>query len=132
MENYEVYVNSRFIDVVRNTLLAKKENINVFLKRDCSDSETKNVCFNVRVTTDLRIADYVYAQTVALQQDISYLIYENAPQNFPQGMYFVMTINPILRKPVSKTTIAIVVLLVVVVIATIGAFLLFAEDKEAE
>lgn len=130
MENYEVYVNSRFIDVVRNTLLAKKENINVFLKRDCSDSETKNVCFNVRVTTDLRIADYVYAQTVALQQDISYLIYENAPQNFPQGMYFVMTINPILRKPVSKTTIAIVVLLVVVVIATIGAFLYSQRTKK--
>ena len=130
MTSYETYVNSRFIDVVRNTLLAKKENINVFLKRDCSDSETVNVCFNVRVTTDLRIADYVYAQTVALQQDISYLIYENAPQNFPQGMYFVMAINPILRKPVSKTTIAIVVLLVVVVIATVAAFLYSQRTKK--
>ena len=130
MSNYDRWVNSRFIDIMRNTLLAKKENINIYLKRDCSDSETVNVCFNVRVTTDIRIAEYVYEQTVALQQDISYLIYQDAPRDFPKGMYFVMAINPILRKPIAKSTIAIIVLLVIVVIVTVGAFIYTQKTKE--
>lgn len=47
MKDYDRWVNSRLVDVIHERLLVRKENINVFLKRDCSDSETKNVCFNV-------------------------------------------------------------------------------------
>ena len=130
MTNYETYVDSRFINVVTNTLLLQNDSINVFLKRDCSDSETVNVCFNVRLTIDANIADHMYAQTVSLQQEISYLMYQDAPKDFPEGMYFMMTINPILRKPFSKTTVAIAAVLVVAVIVTLSVFLYLQRTKK--
>ena len=83
-------MNSRLVDVIHERLLVRKENINVFLKRDCSDSETKNVCFNVRITTDAEVVDYVSKQMVSLERDISYLVYKDAPEGFPSEMYFVM------------------------------------------
>lgn len=130
MTTFNRYVRSRFIDIVRDILLAKKENINVFLEQDCSDSETVNVCFNVRVITDLRIADYVYEQITELQQSMSYLMYQGAPQGFPDGMYFVMAITPLLRKPTSKTAIVVVVVLVVLIIVGTGVMVYNIRNKK--
>ncbi|KAK8808373.1 hypothetical protein WA171_001593 [Blastocystis sp. BT1] len=109
IKNYDIWVYNRLIDVISDRLLVSKHSINIFLKRDCSDSETKNVCFNVRITTHSKVVDYVSKQIVALQQDISYLIYKDAPVGFPSGMYFVMVMNPIVRKPVSVSMVITIV-----------------------
>ena len=101
--NFDVFVESRFIDITRDILLAKKENIKLYLVRDCSDSETFNVCFNVRVTTDLDIADYVFRNMNELQETMSYRMYSNPPIAFPEGMYFVMVTSPLLHVPAAKT-----------------------------
>ena len=130
LTNFNRYVQSRFIDIVRDILLAKKENIKVFLVKECSDSETVNTCFNVRVSTDLRIADYVYEQITELQQSMSYKMYQNPPQGFPDGMYFVMATAPILRKPTSKTAIIVVVILVVLIVVGTGILVYNIRNKK--
>ena len=116
LQTFEWIVQSRFIDITRDILLAKKENIKVYLKRDCSDSETVNVCFNVRVTTDLDISNYVFRNMDQLQEEMSYRMYTDAPRQFPSGLYFVMVTTPLLRTPTSKLAVVVVVLLVLVII----------------
>ena len=116
LTNFNWFVESRFIDITRDILLAKKENIKLYLKRDCSDSETINVCFNVRVTTDLRIADYVFENMNQLQEQMSYRMYTDPPRGFPSGMYFIMMINPLLRTPTSKLAVVVVVILVLIIV----------------
>ena len=128
IKNYDTWVNNRLLDVICDRLLVSKDSINIFLKRDCSDSETTNVCFNVRITTDSKVVDSVSKQIVALQQDISYLIYKDAPTGFPSGMYFVMVMNPIVRKPVSVGMI-IVIVVVVVVVGVVGSVMFFQRKK---
>jgi hypothetical protein len=122
LATYNKVVEDRYIDILRDILLAKKENINIYLKRDCSDSETKNTCFNVRVTTDLRISEYVFEQMDVLQEEMSYRMYKDAPSGFPEGMYFVMVINPLLRTPTSKAAVIVVVLLVLLIIISTFLF----------
>ena len=118
--NFDRFVESRFIDITRDILLAKKENIKLYLVRDCSDSETFNVCFNVRVTTDLDIADYVFRNMNELQETMSYRMYSNPSIGFPEGMYLVMVTSPLLRTPAAKTMIVVVAILVVVIVVVTG------------
>ena len=118
--NFDRFVESRFIDITRDILLAKKENIKLYLVRDCSDSETFNVCFYVRVTTDLDIADYVFRNMNELQETMSYRMYSNPSIGFPEGMYFVMVTSPLLRTPAAKTMIVVVAILVVVIVVVTG------------
>ena len=131
IKNYDIWVYNRLIDVISDRLLVSKHSINIFLKRDCSDSETKNVCFNVRITTHSKVVDYVSKQIVALQQDISYLIYKDAPVGFPSGMYFVMVMNPIVRKPVSVGMV-ITIVVVVVMIGVVGSMMFFQRRKKRQ
>ena len=123
--NFDVFVESRFIDITRDILLAKKENIKLYLVRDCSDSETFNVCFNVRVTTDLDIADYVFKNMNELQETMSYRMYSNPPIAFPEGMYFVMVTSPLLHVPAAKTMIVVVVAILVVVIVVVTGVMVY-------
>ena len=131
IKNYDIWVYNRLIDVISDRLLVSKHSINIFLKRDCSDSETKNVCFNVRITTHSKVVDSVSKQIVALQQDISYLIYKDAPVGFPSGMYFVMVMNPIVRKPVSVSMV-ITIVVVVVMIGVVGSMMFFQRRKKRQ
>ena len=123
--NFDVFVEDRFIDITRDILLAKKENIKLYLVRDCSDSETFNVCFNVRVTTDLDIADYVFKNMNELQETMSYRMYSNPPIAFPEGMYFVMVTSPLLHVPAAKTMIVVVVAILVVVIVVVTGVMVY-------
>ena len=116
MDVFTKVVESRFIDITRDILLVKKENILLFLKRDCSDSETHNVCFYVRVTTELRLSDYVYENMKLLQEQMSYRMYTDPPKDLPDGLYFVMVINPLLRTPRSMAVVIVVIVLVVLII----------------
>ena len=123
--NFDRFVESRFIDITRDILLAKKENIKLYLVRDCSDSETFNVCFNVRVTTDLDIADYVFKNMNELQETMSYRMYSKPPIAFPEGMYFVMVTNPLLHTPAAKTLVVVVVAILVVVIVVVTGVMVY-------
>ena len=133
MANFQYFVQSRFIDITRDILLAKKENIKLYLMRDCSDSETVNVCFNVRVTTDLDIANYVFRNMGQLQEEMTYRMYTDPPRQFPSGLYFVMVTNPLLRTPTSKLAVVVVVLLVLVIVVGTG-FIVYniRQDKHSK
>ena len=122
LRNFDTFVKDRFIDITRDILLAKKEDINLFLIQDCSDSETVNVCFYVRVTTALDIANFVFKHMNQLQEEMSYRMYTNPPRNFPEGMYFVMVMNPLLRTPASKMALIVVIVLVLVIVIGTGVF----------
>ena len=122
LRNFDAFVKDRFIDITRDILLAKKEDINLFLIQDCSDSETVNVCFYVRVTTELDISSYVFKHMNQLQEEMSYRMYTNPPRNFPEGMYFVMVMNPLLRTPASKMALIVVIVLVLVIVIGTGVF----------
>ena len=133
MANFQYFVQSRFIDITRDILLAKKENIKLYLMRDCSDSETVNVCFNVRVTTDLDIANYVFRNMDQLQEEMTYRMYTDPPRQFPSGLYFVMVTNPLLRTPTSKLAVVVVVLLVLGIVVGTG-FIVYniRQDKHSK
>ena len=122
LRNFDAFVKDRFIDITRDILLAKKEDINLFLIQDCSDSETVNVCFYVRVTTDLDISSYVFKHMNQLQEEMSYRMYTNPPRHLPEGMYFVMVMNPLLRTPASKMALIVVIVLVLVIVIGTGVF----------
>ena len=122
LKNFDAFVKDRFIDITRDILLAKKEDINLFLIQDCSDSETVNVCFYVRVTTELDISSYVFRNMNQLQEEMSYRMYTNPPRHFPEGMYFVMVMNPLLRTPASKMALIVVIVLVLVIVIGTGVF----------
>ena len=122
LRNFDTFVKDRFIDITRDILLAKKEDINLFLIQDCSDSETVNVCFYVRVTTELDISSYVFKHMNQLQEEMSYRMYTNPPRHLPEGMYFVMVMNPLLRTPASKMALIVVIVLVLVIVIGTGVF----------
>ena len=118
LRNFDAFVKDRFIDITRDILLAKKEDINLFLIQDCSDSETVNVCFYVRVTTELDISSYVFKHMNQLQEEMSYRMYTDPPPFFPEGMYFVMVMNPLLRTPPSNIVMIVVTILVAIIIVS--------------
>ncbi|KAM7454133.1 hypothetical protein BLSTO_05112, partial [Blastocystis sp. subtype 1] len=122
LRNFDAFVKDRFVDITRDILLAKKEDTSLFLIQDCSDSETVNVCFYVRVTTELDIADFVFKHMNQLQEEMSYRMYTNPPRNFPEGMYFVMVMNPLLRTPASKVALIVVIVLVLIIVIGTGVF----------
>ena len=132
MDVFRQVVKARFIDITRDILLAKKENIMLFLERDCSDSETENVCFYVRVTTDLRIADYVYDNMKLLQEQMSYRMYTDPPKELPKGLYFVMVINPLLRTPRSMVVVIVVIVLVALIIIGTAIMLFMIHSGKLE
>ena len=122
MWNFNYFVKDRFVDITRDILLVKKEDTNMFLIQDCSDSETMNICFYVRVMTDLDISSYVFKHMNQLQEEMSYRMYTNPPRNFPEGMYFVMVMNPLLRTPASKMALIVVIVLVLVIVIGTSVF----------
>ena len=120
LSTFDAIVKDRFIDITRDILMLKKDDIKPYLVRDCSDSETINVCFNMRLVADLRIADYVFDNVNKLQEQMTYRMYTNPPKDFPEGLYFIMVSNPLLRTPGSKIAgIIVVVLVVMIVLGTI-------------
>ena len=120
LSTFDAIVKDRFIDITRDILMLKKDDIKPYLVRDCSDSETINVCFNMRLVADLRIADYVFDNVNKLQEQMTYRMYTNPPKDFPEGLYFIMVSNPLLRTPGSKIAgIIVVVLVVLIVLGTI-------------
>ena len=86
--------------------------------RDCSDSETVNVCYYVRVTTTLDQSDVVFSHMNQLQEEMSYRMYTDPPEYFPEGMYFVMVMTPLLRTPPSNIVIIVVTVLVLIIIVS--------------
>ena len=77
-----------------------------------------NVCFYVRVTTALDRSDVVFAHMNQLQEEMSYRMYTDPPPFFPEGMYFVMVMNPLLRTPPSNIVIIVVTILVAIIIVS--------------
>ena len=116
--NFDAFVKGRFVVIARDILLVEKENLKLFLVRDCSDSETVNVCFYVRVTTALDRSDVVFAHMNQLQEEMSYRMYTDPPPFFPEGMYFVMVMNPLLRTPPSNIVMIVVTILVAIIIVS--------------
>ena len=118
LTNFDLYVKGRFGDITRDILMVEKDSLKLFLVRDCSDSETVNVCYYVRVTTTLDQSDVVFSHMNQLQEEMSYRMYTDPPEYFPEGMYFVMVMTPLLRTPPSNIVIIVVTVLVLIIIVS--------------
>ena len=124
MYDFGRFVEPRFIGILSELLLVKKEGVKLFSVRDCSDSETINVCFFVRVTAELSGSKAVFARMKAVQEEMSYRMYTNPPLQMPEGMYFIVVTTPLLRVPASKVGVVVVVLLLLLIVVGTGAAVL--------
>ena len=122
MDNFNYFVKDRFINITRDILMLNQESINMFLIHDCSDSETRNACFYMRMTMALDASEFAFSHMTQLQEEMSYRMYTNPPPFFPEGMYFVMVTTPLLRTPMSKVAIIVVVVLVLAIVIGTSVF----------